>query len=368
MNLLPTTNLISRLLVYLLLPCSFLAAQSAVGSISGRVLDAAGRTPLAGAHVTLDLTGEQVSTDARGAFVFRSAPAGPQSITVSYLGFPEAKQRVDVVAAQPATALVTLGLAPAGADDTLQLDSFVVEGIREGQARVLNQQRTADNLKNIVAADAIGQFPDTNAAEAAMRLPGINVARDQGEGKFIGIRGFNSQLNNVTLNGVQAPSSRNAGREVALDLVPVDNIASIEITKSVTPDQDATALGGTVNIVTKNAFARGGRSFDASLRLGYNDLPQKWLYSGSLGFGDVYRSGDLGGFVSASYFNSERGSHSVQGVFNPATGPAVTTAPAPLVMTQANLIDNTVRRSRYGLTTDLDYRLSADTTAYLRVG
>ena len=128
--------------------------------------------------------------------------------------------------------------------DVTQLKDVVITGVLQGQQKALNQQKTADNIKNVISADQIGRFPDPNVAEALQRVPGVNIERDQGEGQIcIGKRSCSTvyeckhqrRTNSVSRGGV---------RYVALDAVPADQLASIEVSKAITPDMDGDAIGG----------------------------------------------------------------------------------------------------------------------------
>ena len=121
---------------------------------------------------------------------------------------------------------------------TTELSGVTVTGYLQGQAQALNQQKSADNIKNIIAADQIGRFPDPNAAEALQRIPGVNIERDQGEGRYVLVRGLAPQFTNISVNGEQIPSPEADVRFVALDAIPADQLASMEVTKALTPDMD----------------------------------------------------------------------------------------------------------------------------------
>ena len=121
------------------------------------------------------------------------------------------------------------------------------------RARALNQQKTAPNITNVVSADQIGAFPDPNAAEALQRIPGISIQRDQGEGRYVIIRGTEPRLNATLIDGERIPAPEANVRQVALDVIPADLLQAIEVSKALTPDMDADAIGGSVNLVMKEA-------------------------------------------------------------------------------------------------------------------
>jgi TonB-dependent receptor len=123
----------------------------------------------------------------------------------------------------------------------------------------LDIQQMADNVVSVVRADAIGQLPDNNAAESLQRMPGVSVERDQGEGRYVRIRGLGPDLNAVTINGSMLPSPESGRRAVALDVLPAGLISSLEVSKTLTPDQDANSIGGTVEVKTLSAFDHPGQ-------------------------------------------------------------------------------------------------------------
>src|SRR5690606_24952151 len=95
----------------------------------------------------------------------------------------------------------------------------------------LNQQRAADNLVSVLAADALGRLPDQNVAETVRRLPGVSVENDQGEGRYVVIRGIDPNLNATSVNGVRLPSPEAGDRKVALDVVDSDILDSVVVSK-----------------------------------------------------------------------------------------------------------------------------------------
>lgn len=217
----------------------------------GQVRDSNTTTYLVGATVTLDELGRQTTTGSDGSYRFSNLPAGNYTVSVSSLGYGAAHQSFQIE--ETGTAQLDVDLV----SEILVLDDFVVEGTREGQARALQQKLTADSVMEVVSADAVGKFPDGNAAEALRRVPGISLEIDQDEGRFVVLRGIDSALNTVTLNNqLIGTPAEGANRGIAMDSVPADLIARLEVVKAVTPDMDANAIGGSINIVTQSAFDR----------------------------------------------------------------------------------------------------------------
>ena len=130
--------------------------------------------------------------------------------------------------------------------------------------QALDDQRRANTIKSVVHADAIGQLPDDNAAEALQRIPGLSVERDQGEGRFVRVRGLGSDLNSVTINGTLVPAPEDDRRAVAMDVLPSELVQSLSVVKTLTPDMDANSLGGTIEVESMSAFDHDGLFYSLS--------------------------------------------------------------------------------------------------------
>ena len=131
------------------------------------------------------------------------------------------------------------------------VEEVVVTGTRATLQSAVDKQMMADNLISVVDSDALGNFPDTTAAEAIRRLSGISVENDQGEGRYVTIRGLSSDLNSVAINGASMVAPEN-GRSVMMDGLPTELLDSITVAKSLTPEMDADSIGGRVDFATKN--------------------------------------------------------------------------------------------------------------------
>lgn len=155
------------------------------------------------------------------------------------------------------------------------LEEIVVTGQRYAQQRAIAQKRDSSNIVDALAADDIGRLPDRNIGDALSRLPGVSTDQFEGEARFITIRGLDSSLNNLTLDGftitTDDPRGRD-GRSAALDGISTSGIAIIEVAKTLTPDMDGTGIGGAVNLITPSAFDRPGGSFGISSDTSYSEL------------------------------------------------------------------------------------------------
>ena len=171
------------------------------------------------------------------------------------------------------TALSTLCMpAFAQEDAETRMDTIEVIGLRGQMQSAIDAQRSSDTVESILTRDDIGQFPDQNVAESVRRLSGVNVLNDQGEGRFVSVRGLDPELNSSTLNGVNLPSPESDSRAVALDVIASELISSVSIMKTLTPEMDADTIGATINIETTKGFDREDPYFSATLEGSYNDL------------------------------------------------------------------------------------------------
>ncbi len=276
---------------------ALMISQLRAGEISGRALDAQTGAYLAGAVVRLVGTDLTAVTDREGRFTFPNAPAGAQRLTAEHLGYDAVSANVTV----PATGTATAELA--FASGVVQLEKFMVEGYREGRSRAIQQKQTADNILDIISADAIGNLPDRNVAEAVARAPGVNISLEQGEGRYVSIRGVEPNLNQVLLDGaaLAAPGGTRLGRAVPLDALGSGLIAQIEVVKSTTPDMDANALGGTLNLKTASPFDRKGRLLSGSLGFNRDEATGRNDPEARVNFSDTFGGGKWGLAAGASY-------------------------------------------------------------------
>ena len=169
-------------------------------------------------------------------------------------------------------------------DADARLDTVLVVGQRAMMESAIARQRASDTVQSVVTRDAIGQFPDQNVAESTRRLTGINILNDQGEGRFISVRGLDPSLNAASLNGVRVPSPESDTRAVALDVVASELIESIEVKKTLIPEMDADTIGASIEINTTKAFDREDLYVSTVLEGSYNDLNGETSPKGSIDF------------------------------------------------------------------------------------
>jgi TonB-dependent receptor len=340
--------------VFLIAICQ-LSAQT---TVRGRIIDQDSSEPLLGASVILegDLSG--VATDLSGSFTLRTSQTGQKNLIVSFIGFRSKSVPVDLADGEIDLGTITIS------EDVSSLETFIVRASLEGQQRALNQQRMADNIKNIISADLIGRFPDLNVAEAMQRVPGVNIQRDKGEGSTVSIRGTPQHFTAIQINGEQMPSVQQSGsRNEALDLIPADQLSSMEITKAPTPDMDGDAIGGVINLKTPVA-----RKLDLGVRaesaLGYNDISGKLNGIGRLRFSKRFFAdnknpdGKLGVIIGGSYFSTNNSEDRIDGTWQGLRRPVGNMDKDTLVMANYQFRQTINNRVRAGATATVDYRFN----------
>ena len=336
------------------------AGVAIAGDVVGRAFDVNTGSYLPG--VAVEVTGQPVSavTDAEGRYRLANVPPGTRTIRASYLGYEAVSASVNVPASGDITADLNLG------GDVQRLAAFTVEGYREGRSRALQQKRTAQNVVDIISADSVGNLPDRNVADALSRLPGISVIADNGEGRFVSIRGADPNLNAVTLNGatLAAPGvDGRSGRAMPLDVIGSSQISQLEVVKTLTPDMDGTGIGGAINIRSGSAFDRKERYISGSLGMGYSDLAQDEIYEGDLTFADRFGSDrKIGLALSASYSRRPFRTEAIQADWRVETLAGVPT----IVPQQIEILPEDALRKRTGYNANIEYRPNVDTQLYFR--
>ena len=221
--------------------------------------------------------------------------------------------RLSAHSAAIAVLLAASSAAAAEPDELLASSgSVVITGQRASLSKSIAAQDKADNIVSVVSSDDIGGLPDKNAAEALARLPGVAVQRDQGEGRYITVRGLSPDLNTVTINGALVPSPEAGRRAVALDVLPAGLIRSLEVSKTLTPDQDANSLGGTVEVKSLSAFDLPGTLLSATAGASYDENSSQTSPNGGLLWAQRFMDGKLGVAAGLSIEKRKFGSDNVE--------------------------------------------------------
>ena len=328
---------------------SAIAAPAIAGDISGVVVDLTDTVALRAAEVRIVELDRTVPSERDGSFLFADVPAGEYTIEARYVGAETARETITVPAT--GTVSITLQLSAGGGE------AILVVGQRANQASALSRKRESDVVSDVLSRDAIGQFPDQNVAESLRRLPGVNVLNDQGEGRFVSVRGLDPDLVSTSLNGVRLPSPESDVRSVALDVISSDIIESIEVKKSLTPDMDGDTIGASVEIETTSAFDRRKSLLTGKLEGSYNEYADAISPKGSIDFA-TRLTDNIGVSGGVSYYkrkfetdNIEADDYSDAGMIFPAT---------------VEYRDYDVERERFSASLNFDFRAGDSTSLYAR--
>ena len=272
------------------------------GTIRGRIIDTSKQT-LPGASIYIENLKTGVTSDVNGFYTFANLNPGTYTVKVSYVGYAPVEIKITIPEGKTLERDVIL-------NEGVELQEIVIGGAFQGQRRAINSQKNSLGIKNVVSADQVGKFPDSNIGDALKRISGINVQYDQGEARFGQVRGTSADLSSVTINGNRIPSAEGDTRNVQLDLIPADMIQTIEVSKVVTSDMDGDAIGGSINLVTKNSPYK--RTLTATAGSGYNWISEKAQLNLGLTYGDRFFNDKLGVMLSASYQNAPSGSYDTE--------------------------------------------------------
>jgi iron complex outermembrane recepter protein len=353
------------------------ATSAQTGTITGRVSNAATGSYLESATVSVEGTNAQTSTTRGGEYTL-SVPPGRHTVIVGFTGLDTARESVEVRAGTAAVKdfALTSGI--------YKLDAISVTGLREGSALAIQQQRLAENMKTVAAADSFGN-PASNPGELLQRLPGVTIDVGAGEATGMFIRGLGTSFISLLMDGnnIAASVGTSAARDFNLAQLATNNIASAEVVRAPLPDQQANAIAGYVNLVTRRAFDSPGRRVDLTVGTrytdrGYNDTPAKdrtGLDLLTLTFSDSFDV--LGGVRNlgvafnatqrdATFLTEEVGPV-LLGVLAAHVLPTATnglTTPLVRGWGGSDTYTDPVRTHNFGL--NLDYKLSPDAYLYLK--
>ena len=319
--------------------------------ITGRVADSSGAV-LQGALVELHPKGITITTNAWGEFTFTNVLPGEYTVTISYVGFEPYSKNVTVTStpAEPVNALLKV---------KSQNEEIIVTAPRaHGEAEAINRTRGADNILQVIPADVITSLPNANIADALGRLPSVTIERDEGEGKYVQIRGTEPRLSNVTIDGINVPSPESGVRQIKLDTLASDLVESVEVNKTLQANQDGDGIGGSVNLKTKTAedvptvsmYGLGGYT----PIIGGRGVDQFGATSGHR-FGVNKKLGIL---IGATYDYNGRGINDIE--------PSPTTSSLTPHYDSLDMRDYEYYRTRWGLAGSADYKLSEGSGIYLR--
>lgn len=321
------------------------------GNISGIVVDKVSGESLPGANVILEGTSLGTSTNAEGEYILHQIPAGDYELITKYIGYKTQTTSVTVVAGKTTEVNVELDYA------AVEVEDVVVTAQARGQMGAINQQLASKTIKNVVSSDRIQDVPDVNAAESVSRLPGISLIRSGGEGQKVAIRGLSPKYNVMMVNGVRMQSTDRNDRSVDLNMIAPNILSGIEVTKALTADMDADAVGGTVNL--RIGKAPEGLRGNFSLQAGYGSLANTYgNYKANGLLSNRFFDDKLGVQISGSLDNFNRNSDVLSAGYALNEEAVLEDGFIPIDLNQVSISDRVTDRQRLGGGLVLDYQFS----------
>jgi TonB-dependent receptor len=261
--LIKTVRLIS---IFFLLLFS-LTAKSNAAVIKGRVADSETKKPIPGAAISITDTKIITVSDARGYYVFDNLKPGTYNIIGSCIGYKSSAPQKIVLSTANEEIFIDLVLDPS----IKKLDEVVIQSRQnmETNSSARHDERVSSNVVSIISSKTIEALPDITVANVLQRVSGVSMMKNSsGNNTQLVIRGMSPRYNSTLVNGTIVPTTSGSSRAVPMDIFPSVFVGRIEVTKALTPDMEASGLGGLANIIMKNAPDSAILSFDVST--GYN--------------------------------------------------------------------------------------------------
>ena len=303
-----------------------------------------------GASVRLNPGNRQAISNQVGLAVFQGLKAGRYTFSIEYIGYKKIDRQIDIKeGVNELTEQMQSGLN--------SMNEVMIVGDRlKGQSKALSQQKNNLNISNIVSADQIGRFPDANIGDAIRRIPGIAMQNDQGEARNIIIRGMGPELNAVNFNGERIPSAEGDNRRVQMDLIPADMIQTVEVSKTLTAEMDADAIGGSVNLISR--APSNGLRLSGTLAGGYNSIRNGFIGTGNFIVGNRTKNKKFGYILNGSINSNDFGSDNVEAVWSKDEN-------GKLFISDHDVRKYDVKRVRRSVSSTLDFKLSPNSTIYV---
>ena len=342
-------SFVSVFIMFLFIGTQSLYAQGS-GTISGTVVDKGSGDALPFANLQLEGTSIGTSTDSEGQYIIHQIPAGAYNLIATYIGFKEQAISVTVVAGSTTEADFELDYA------AFEGEEVIVTAQASGQMGAINEQLRSNTIKNVVSAARIRDVPDVNAAESVSRLPGISLIRSGGEGQKVAIRGLSPKYNVTMVNGVRMQSTDRNDRSVDLNMIAPNILSGIEVTKALTADMDADAVGGTVNL--KIGKAADGLQGKFSLQGGYGSMAKTFGNYRATGFlSNRFFDNKLGIQVSGYLDKFNRNSDVMSAGYAINEEDVVEDGFIPIDLKSVSITDRVTDRQRAGGSLVFDYQL-----------
>jgi TonB-dependent receptor len=271
--------------------------------------------------VSIRVAGQNLGavTNLDGRFLLQNIPFGKHELLITYIGYANKTISVEV----SETSLLDLGtiqLSPNGA-----LGEVLITGqMQEGESKAINMMLQSERLMTVVSAEGIAKMPDKNAAEALQRIVGVAMERDQGEGRFVSFRGTPSDWSSALVNGDRLPVADEESKTRALnfDILPANMVEYMIFSKSITPELEGDAIGGSANFITRKPPQ--ARFIEAQIGGGFNTQARGGIGSLSLLYGNRSRNKKWAFISGLSWYNRDWGTDNFQLFFNSNYNHAIT--------------------------------------------
>lgn len=330
-----------------------LVQQEKPGTIVGYVKDQANNQILPYATVIVKGTNQKAMTDMNGYFVLSNIAAGKATLRISYIGFKTFETTVDVISGKVNNADLKL------TSESNDMKGITVTGIRRGESVALNNMQNADNVKYVLSEEQIERFPDATVGEAMQRVPGIAMDLSYGLPRNIIIRGLDQSMGSVTLNGNRLPSTQTNSRDIDLNGILSSTVEAIEVNKTLTPDMEADATAGSVNIISKTPKI-GSKQFQVKGSFGNNFLLGKQNFDGAFNYGE--RKNKIAYLIGVNYSNTNRGEDRVQKDYDTYTINGV----EKLKLSNLELEGSDLNRENIGVQGELSFFPNQKSQIYVR--
>jgi TonB-dependent receptor len=356
----------------------FVAAPAlmASGTLKGKVLDRTTKDALPGAHIMVRGTSIGTAANLNGEYSIPNAPSGEQVIIVAYIGYTSKNVTVNI----PEDGMVTQDVLLMAT--TIEGEEVVVTAQAQGQLQAINQQLSSDKIVSVVSEARIQELPDFNAAQAISRLPGVSTLQSSGEANKVVVRGLAPQYNAVALGGISLASTGSTqigaasqggtsgaiytDRSVDLTMITPYMIKSLEVYKSLTPDMNANAIGGFVNMELREAPE--GFKTDLLAQTGYTQKSGKYgNYRFVAAASDRFLEDDLGVYVLANVESYDRDADNMNASYVPQSSIVQPDGFRPVIVTNVTLNRHQETRKRYGGNLILDYKLPSGSIKMVNV-
>jgi len=351
------------LIALMFLSQGMLSAQG-TGGLKGKVVDESSGDPLPGANVYIDGTAMGSATDLSGNYRIMNVPPGTYDLIVTFIGYNKKTVSVQVAPGQVLEQDIQMAFS------VIDLGQAVtISAQRVGQVGAINRQLTSDALMNAVAADRIQELPDANVAESIGRIPGVSIEREGGEASKVVIRGLEPKLNAITVNGIKVPATSSGtasggskhnvsddqgDRAVDLSMMSSELLEAIEVFKAPTPDMDAEAIGGIVNLRVKKAPNQRTILFRGNG--GYNQLNNEYSdYKFVSQYSQRFLNKSIGVIGGLNVEKTNRGSERYSASYDTDGVVDTTTGIVPVAGQRMSIRDTQEDRKRIGGYLTIDY-------------